>query len=199
MNRNLIYLALLFFVLLALLFFFNLKKSWEILPVDPPVEKVGAAPTQNWLLFQDPRNEFKILFPNKPKAASNELKDAKTQSIRKQDMYVAEKPNGTVYMISRLTFPNTELLADKEAVLKAAVSDLISGNPDNKLKKSKLEDFQGGKALRFEIQNEEVNTQGLALIRGKSLFVLTAISKDKDRNDAENNTFLSSFQPAESP
>jgi hypothetical protein len=145
-------------------------------------------------MFNDPEKEFQVLFPSVPKNASKELRNEQTAEVSKQNVFVAEKTNGSIYMISRIEFPSTDIVKDEEKVLKAAIDDLVNANPKNVLISSKAENFQGKKALRFEIRNQDVYTQGLAFLRDSSLYVLTAISRTTDRDDAEFGNFVSSFQ-----
>lgn len=179
---------------MVLLFFLNLKKSWEITPAYPAKEMPGAA-FQNWNMFDDPQKEFQVLFPSVPKNASKELRNEETAEVSKQDVFVSEKKNnGAIYMISRVKFPKKDLLREDSKVLQAAVNDLVNANPQNKLISSKEEEFKGRKALQFEIRNQEVYTQGLTFLRDESLYVLTAISKSEDRDDKEYKKFVDSFK-----
>lgn len=179
---------------IVLLFFLNLRKSWEITPAYPAKEMPGAA-FQNWNMFNDPQKEFQVLFPSVPKNASKELRNEETSEVSKQDVFVSEKKNtGAIYMISRVKFPKKDFIKDDRKVLQAAVDDLLNANAQNKLISSKEEEFQGRKALHFEIRNQEVYTQGIAFIRDESLYLLTAISKNEDRDDKEFKSFIDSFQ-----
>ncbi len=193
MQRLFLIFAGLIIAAMILLFFLNLKKSWEVLPVFPAPEMPGSS-FQNWNMFNDPEKEFQVLFPSVPKNASKELRNEQTAEVSKQNVFVAEKTNGSIYMISRIEFPSTDIVKDEEKVLKAAIDDLVNANPKNVLISSKAENFQGKKALRFEIRNQDVYTQGLAFLRDSSLYVLTAISRTTDRDDAEFGNFVSSFQ-----
>lgn len=198
MQRLFLWAAGLIILAMIVLFFLNLKKSWEVLPVYPATEMPGAG-FQNWNMFNDPEKEFQVMFPSVPKNASKELRNEQTAEVSKQNVFVAEKTNGSIYMISRVEFPSQELVKEDTKVLKAAVDDLVNANPKNQLISAKEENFQGKKALRFEIRNQDVYTQGVAFLRDSSLYVLTTISRSENRDDKEFSNFLSSFKYTKNP
>lgn len=198
MQRTFLIAASLIIAALILLWFLNIKKSWETLPVYPATEMPGAS-FQNWNMFNDPEKEFQVMFPTEPKNASKELRNDQTAEVSKQHVFVSEKNNGSIYMISRVEFPNADLIKDNGKVLKSAIDDLVQANPDNTLLSSKEQDYQGKKAVHFEIRNKDIYTQGIAFLRGRSLYVLTAISNQANRDDKEFQNFIASFQYNKAP
>lgn len=195
----------------------NSKNMYKILPIDAP-EAVSETPEMNaapstfaatptpaasngeavnyakWHLFAAPNGKFKVLFPALPQHASENVVDPKTKEVRQYDMYVSEKNDGTIFMITEIMFPAPVDTATADTLLKKAMNDMVESNPKNKLKTMSFKDTHSTKALNFAIQNEQIEISGEAFLAGETLYVLTTLGKAGSYNPKEFDFFTNSFQ-----
>ncbi|MFV0341191.1 MAG: hypothetical protein ACK5MA_11300, partial [Parachlamydiaceae bacterium] len=135
----------------AVLFFLGLgsiKESYKLLPISASKE---GAPTQfsSWKDYKPPSHKFSVMMPSYPQNAKQTMKDPKSKDVRKYDMYVAEKEDGSLFMISLIQFPDSK--ETPEFIQKSVVNDLLASNPQNQLKSMKVGDYKGSKTLDFTI------------------------------------------------
>jgi hypothetical protein len=159
--------------------FFIIKDSknlYKAMPIDITKSQVTNLENfkfENWKEFNANNGEFKVLIPTLPQHANDTVKDPKTQEVRKYEMYVSEKPEGTIFMITMITFPPNSSTDSSENVLTKVMNDMVQANPKNKLKNMKVNDFKEMKALDFTIENDQINIDGKAFMVGDTLYVLT--------------------------
>lgn len=177
----------------AVLFFLGLnsiKESYKLLPISASSE---GAPTQfsSWKDYKAPNMQFSIMLPTYPQNAKQTMTDPKTKAVRKYDMYVSEKDDGSLFMISLIQFPNSK--ETPEYIQKSVVNDLLASNPQNQLKSMKVGEYKGKKTLDFSIVNNEMTVDGMAFSQGDTLYLLSAIFKNNAYHPEEFQYFLNSF------
>ena len=148
---------------------------------------------ESWKEFTSPTGQFKVLLPILPQHATDKIADPKTKEPRKYDMYVAAKNDGTVFMISAITFPSGIAEKDSEALLTNVVNDMLARNKDNVLKMKQASAFRNFKALDFSIENGDIILGGKAFVHNNTLYVLNMVSKHGTFNLNEFNFFVNSF------
>jgi len=189
-------------VILALLGYFLVKQTREseqILQQDE--EQVMPTTTENldfdfhnWHLFSSPNETFKVLLPTLPQHATENITDPKSQAVRKYDMYVSEKPDGTVFMISLVTFPDIPKTLDDKKLLTAIMNDMVATNPNNELKTVESGEYNGHPSLDFTMGNQNVTINAKSFLVGNTLYVLSRIVKKEDEKSNEYNFFINSFE-----
>ena len=204
------YLLLLIIVIVAATSYLVVSKSkdlYQVLPINvpatevpTPAEKVDVSapsgePTYvNWHEFSAPDGAFKVMFPVLPQHAAENIADSKTKEVRTYNMYVAEKNDGTIFMITTITFPQERDPKSTETLLTKAMNDMVESNPKNKLKNMKVNNYQDMKALDFSIENDEISIDGKAFMVHDTLYVLTSLGKNGHYNQREFAFFANSFQ-----
>lgn len=178
------------FIVLVFLGILFLKDSYQILPV--AASNTGE-PTQfsSWRDFKAPDGKFSVMMPSFPQNAKQSMKDPKTKQPRQYDMYVAEKDNGTIFMISLITFVNNT--ETPELLQKSVVNDLLAANPTNQLKTMKVGDYKGMKTMDFSIENATMTIEGMTFSKGETLYLLSAIFPNATYNPEEFRYFVNSF------
>lgn len=149
---------------------------------------------QKWKEFSPPSNKFKVLFPAVPQHAQEKLQDPNTKENRQYEMYVSEKDDGTIFMISAITMlDNTNPKID-DTVLKNVINDLLASNPKNKVNKIEKGTYKGNSSLEFSIRNDQVNIDGRAFLVGNTLYILTSAAKIENYHKPEFDLFANSFE-----
>ncbi len=168
------------------------KDTYKILPANLPNE-LEVPEFAGWREFTPPTKRFSVLLPVLPQHATEVVKDPVSQQDRTYNMYVSEKLNGTIFMISLIDFSKPFNPDQMDTALTNMMNDLVKTNPNNKLKYSEFATFKDQRALKFVIENNKIIIEGTTFILGNTLFVLTRISQVAQENDEEYQFFLNSF------
>lgn len=200
MSRTISLLILLMVIVAAFLMLRNTKDSYKLLPDlnDKEAEVLAGDSTsekgfENWHEFASPKGDFKVLLPVLPQHATDKITDPKTKEQRKYDMFVSAKDDGTVFMISMITFPAKIEPVNVESTLTSVVNDMLARNKENKLKMMQGGKFRDNDALDFSIENTDVSVTGKAFIKHDILYILSELTKDGKFNQTEFDFFVNSF------
>lgn len=149
---------------------------------------------QDWHEFSAPNGEFKVLFPSLPQHAAETINDPKTKEARQYDMYVAQKADGTIFMISLIKLLGDAPAKLEENMLPAVINDMMEASPKSKLKLMQMGRYKDFPSIDFSYENEQVNVDGKAFISGNTLFLLTSVANIKDYHKPEFDFYINSFQ-----
>lgn len=145
-----------------------------------------------WHEFVSPMQKFKVLLPTLPQHAQENVNDPKTHQRKEYDMYVSEKDNGTVFMISLITIGSEGQL--NEEALSNVMHDMLTGNPRSKLKNVKMGKYHGYPSLDFSIESEQAIIDGKVFLSGSTLYLLTSASRPEQYSRQEFDYFVNSFE-----
>lgn len=157
-------------------------------------ESLDTTEFQSWHEFVSPTGDFSVSFPALPQHAAETLKDPKTKEPRQYDMYVAEKGNGTIFMISVIKLLDSAPAKLQEEMLPSVINDMMSSSPKSRLKTMKMGRYQEYPSIDFSFENEQINVDGKAFISGNTLYLLTSIAKLADYKRNEFDYFINSFK-----
>lgn len=146
----------------------------------------------HWVDYTPPSKKFSAKFPTSPQHATDRLTDTKTKEHKHYEMFISES-NGKVFMISVISFINTDQLKDEEAILKSIIDDMVSSNPSNKLENIQYGSYQGLKDADFLITNNSYAITGLAFINKNQLYVISSLSKTPTETKNDFEYFVKSF------
>ncbi len=184
--------VLLALVVVAVIFFTTDSKTEKIL-LGGVNQKESAPIASDWKEFTARSGNFKALLPSDPQYARQGVEIPNSDKKRRYDLYASEKVNGTVFMISISTYPPEIDTSDVPQMLQGALTELMQGNPDNKLLKQEDTIYQNQPALEFTIENDPFKVEGIAFMVGKALYVLSYTARTTDFNPAEYKHFIDSF------
>ena len=180
--------AALVLIILSVIFF---KDSYRVLPIgnsDPRLMSQFA----DWQEFDSPKEGFKALFPTMPQHASQTVRDPKTDQVRNYDMYVSERSNGTIFMVSVIEFPG--YTGSLEDLKKTIINDLLVSNPQNQLKSMKVGMYQLFPTIDFVITNPMTTIDGRTFSDGNVIYLLSGIFTNAFLNQEEYDHFINSFE-----
>lgn len=109
-------------------------------------------------------------------------------------MYAAEKVNGSVFMISVITYPDDVKFPPNINILENAVQEMMDINPNNQLEKMEHSRFLNHDAVDFSIKNPDFQISGKAIQQGKAVYLLTYVAKIADVVPTEYQHFLDTFR-----
>lgn len=157
----------------------------------PDIEKLNL---QNWHEFSEPSQNFKVLFPTLPQHATEKTEDPKTNTTRQYEMFVSEKDNGSIFMISLITLLEEAKKDPDEKLLKNVLNEMLTASPSSTIKTMQLGQYQNYPALDFTIVNDQINVDGKVFIVDKTLYIISSVSKLPNYNREEYDFFVNSFQ-----
>jgi hypothetical protein len=193
------YLTILIIILLLfsgyLAYKFSKETTWLVPLIEE--ERVGTNLEkfnfQKWHEFSDPNGKFTVMFPTLPQHATENVNVASEGDRRKYEMYVAEKDDGTIFMISLITFSNPDATKDKDGLMRTMMNDMMASNPNNELKDMKTSKFKEYDALDYSFANSETRVDAKSFIIDDTLYMLTRVVKTQLYNPDEFNFFVNSF------
>ena len=147
----------------------------------------------DWRIFNSDQGHFKVLLPTLPQHVSDVVVDQKSQEPRKYETYASASDNGAAFMVNAITFTNSNDVSEEQA-LKAAVTDMLARNKENKLVEMKMGRFLNGPALDFSLSNGDLLIIGKVLTRDKTMYILSMINNKDNYSQKELDFFLNSFE-----
>lgn len=191
MARGLIVLIIVMLAVAGYLIVTQYQNTYKLLPrVEQQVE---VAPFSLWRPYTSDGGDFSVEFPTLPQRATDTIKDPANGEVRKYDMHVSEKNNGSIFMISLITYTGKEKL-DNRTVLQSVKDEMVASNPNNKLLSSEEGLFQTYPAISFSIENKEAHIDGKAFFVDNTLYLLSYIAKKEHYDSEEYNHFIGSFK-----
>jgi hypothetical protein len=169
----------------------NMKNAYRMIPVQMS-EEMKVPPYADWREFIPQSKKFKVMLPTVPQYAQDSNLIANTEQKRFYEMFISEKLNGAIFMISQITYP-AEYNVNTRQLLKDTIDEMVKSNPDNTLNFVNDTTFLDQTAFDFNITNKDFGVDGKAFMYGKTIYLLTYIAKNAEFNKEEYKHFLDSF------
>ena len=148
----------------------------------------------SWQSFKPRSGLFKVMLPHPPQYAKDLVPIPGSDQMRRYDMYASEKIDGTLFLISVITYPTEAEASESAEILKQIVEELMRSKPDNHLSNKKESRFKSYPALDFTIANQGFRVEGKVFMVGKAVYVLSYITRKDGFNKAEFQHFIDSFE-----
>lgn len=184
------------FALLFIGFLFtirDIKESYKVLPIKVNTN-LEVPQFAEWREYEPDTKRFKVMLPDPPQYAKESVEIPKTNKYRRYEMYVSEKLNGNIFMISLITYPEGVDISDKDDLLQQIVEEMMESKKNNKLNKNEKTTFEGHPAVDFNITNEKFNVEGKTILVDRTVYLLTYIAKIPDFILVEYEYFIKSFE-----
>lgn len=167
-----------------------IKDSYRLLPIAASKE---GAPGQftAWREFDSPSGHFSVMLPAVPQNATQNITDPKTKDVRHYDMFIAQKGNGSMFMISLITF-NSKVISP-DTLKKTVINDLLAANAQNQLKDMKVTSFEDNASIDFMIANSDTTVKGFTFVVDNTLYLVSAVFPNQYFSEAEYDFFVKSF------
>lgn len=197
------YFAIFVVVALALLSVLTIRFSqdyYKILPLensDPAKIDLEKYNFQDWKEFDAPNGKFQVMFPTIPQQATENIIDPKSGQNRNYDMYVSERLNGTIFMISLITFESNPDPYEQERLMTEMMDDMVSSNSKNELLSKSYGEFQGNPSLDYSISSVDASIDAKTFMVGNTMYVLTRVVPSTEKDPSEFNFFINSFELTE--
>lgn len=195
MSKRTIALIILFIMLALMLLFLKASKKHDT-TATAFKESSGDLTTldfHTWNEFTSENPPFKVMFPTIPQHAADTQHNKEDSSDRKYDMFVAQKNNGAVYAITAVQFDTKKDLGEDRKLPNEILQQLLTAKPENVLGKKSDIDWDGMKAIDFQIKQNDVLLVGRIFAKSNRLYVLTITTEKANYNPREFEFFVNSF------
>lgn len=176
----------------------NLKDAYKVLPGSTtPI--LNADPHASWREFSPQSGSFKVLFPAVPQFAKEAVNIPNTDKKRRYEMYASETINGTVFMVSVITYPQDYDTTSKAQTIQSVIDELVASDPANHLLESRDTVFLDFPAMDFHMVNKEFDIEGKSFMNDKTVYVLTYVARNNDYDQKDYDYFINSFHLISQP
>lgn len=169
----------------------DIKDAYKVIPIssNPTMEVPAFA---DWRSFNAPSERFKVDLPAPPQYAKQAVPIPGTDTNRSYEMYVSEKLDGSIFMISLITYPEG-LNMDPAQLLHDSVDEMITTKPGNKLTSIHDSMFQNHRSVDFRIDNPKFIVAGKAFLVERTVYLLTYVASRSNFTIGEYDHFIDSF------
>jgi hypothetical protein len=148
----------------------------------------------SWKEFTPQSRLFEVELPGTPQYAKDYLTIPNSDKKRRYDMYASEKLDGTVFLVSMITYPPESDISSPEAILRQNIEELAYNKGGNRVSHLSKSSFQGYEARDFTIDNPEFHVEGKAVQDDHTVYMLTYITRKGEFDPDEYKYFVSSFK-----
>jgi hypothetical protein len=197
MNKIVVVIICLVIILLGALYFVpSLQKSFKVFPGGSSVKSTtsDAENFSTWQKFVPRSRLFKVMLPHKPQYAKDLLPIPDSDKKRRYDMYASEKIDGSLFLISVITYPMEVDTSFPEDIIRQTVDELMRSKPDNQLSKLDKNLLRTKPAFDFSIDNKDFHVEGQVIMDDKTVYVLSYIARKDEFDPIEYQYFIDSFQ-----
>jgi hypothetical protein len=146
-----------------------------------------------WNEFIPRSNLFKVLLPHAPQYGKDFLAIPKSEKKRRFDMYISEKIDGSLFLISVITYPPDYAAPPSNEMMRQNIEELIQNKSDNKLTKISNRPFEGRNALDYTIESKDFHVAGRSIHDDHVVYMLTYITRNENFDQEEYEHFIQSF------
>lgn len=147
----------------------------------------------DWKDFRSVESGFEVKVPSLPQNAREFFQDKTVQQKRFYNIFVTEKPNGSIFTIIIIKYPKGEAQSTSSLV-QGVVDEMMKSNPKNRVVDMKKIQFQNQDALKFDIINEQMQMNGIAFSRDDSIIILSYSAHAENHLPQEYEYFIHSFK-----
>lgn len=150
----------------------------------------------SWVKYAPSSGKFQVKFPAFPLVTSKTVFDANANENVKYDTYVAQDKDGSIFMISEITYSKSIPKDQFEDISKQLISDMIVRNKNNKIEYLDVDRTKNGVAVYFSLTHqdlEELSIAGKVLGDNDTIYILSMADKNQDFDRWALDYFIDSF------
>lgn len=171
----------------------KVKDTYKVPNVSESSMQSNPHAFKDWREFTPPSGRFEVQLPATPQYAKDALVIPNTHTKRLYEMFVSEKIDGTLFMISMITYPKEVDTSNPQEMLRGVIDELRHSNPLNRLINLENSSYQSHPAIDFDMLSPQFKVQGKALMDDKTIYVLSYAARKDDFDTSEYQHFMDSF------
>lgn len=174
-------------LLLGLLAFFawNIESAYRLLPANVR-EPMPAVPFAGWRDFTSADGQYSVKFPDIAQTAQD------TVGQRLYDMTVAERANGTTFLVTRITFTG-DAVDQIHRSLDSFRDEIITSQPGSVITEQQATHVGDHPALMFDMDNVRARSVCKLFFVNDTLFMVMVISPKEFYRQDDVDYFFASF------
>lgn len=149
---------------------------------------------KDWKEFSSLENGFSVMLPKLPEHIHQKIDIPKSSLMLEYDTYVSEPSENIVFVISVWNYPSEIDMSHPEVNLQDGFGGMLAALPNSQVQNMKLVDFQGFKALEFQVKSEELYFHGKLILVYNTLYQVFAVYKSSEKDNGSISRFLDSFK-----
>jgi hypothetical protein len=147
-----------------------------------------------WQKFIPRSGLFEIFLPSPPQYGKDFVAIPNSDKKRRYDIYASEKVDGTLFLISVVTYPPEVDISSYGDILRQNINELMHNKTDNRLNNLWQHMFQDLQSLDFSFENQEFHVEGRAIHDDHIVYMLTYITQKENFDNEEYQHFIDSFK-----
>lgn len=163
------------------------------------MEKGSEDDFATWIEFVPASGLFKVKLPMKPQYGKDSVPIPHTNLTRRYDIYASEKVDGTLFLISVITYPKEADISSVDEIFKQNLDALLISRHDNKLHSIASNAFHTYKSIDFQFGNKDFDILGKEIQSGHIMYMLTYITRKDELDHQEFKRFIDSFEILNQP
>lgn len=165
------------FLVFAMYFAWHIRSAYLVIPADLS-QPLPLSPFSAWREFASEDGQYVVSLPTIAQHATDTMANPQTKEIRHYDMNVAERSNGTTFVITRIAFSSEEgqpLNRD----LSYYRQEVIASAPDNKVISQEEGEFAGHQAVSMVVENPKAVSHVKLFFVDDTLYLLMVIASQQ--------------------
>ena len=146
-----------------------------------------------WKSFTPRSQLFQVLLPSTPQYGKESIAIPNSDQKRRYDMYLSEKVDGTLFLISVISYPSAYDISSHDT-LRQLIEELRNNNQQAKMNQFSQTTLQGYRAIEFDFENQTFETAGMAIRDDHVVYMLTYTTQKENFDDEEFEHFIHSFK-----
>lgn len=133
---------------------------------------------EQWTTYRSPSERFVVSLPSPPQRAIEAVPMPSSDEKIQYDTILSQSKSGAIFIVTIIDYPPSVCVDDPKDILVTAVKEIAVGNKDNQIEKSDMGTFESMPGLDFVITNPNATIQGRAILKGRSLYVMSVADRD---------------------
>jgi len=147
-----------------------------------------------WDTFTPVSGLFQVSLPSPPKYGNDSILIPGTEIKRRFDVYASEQVDGTLFLISMITYPLDYDVSSSSDILRQNINELVEHKKDNHLIGISEKTIEKRPSFDFIFENQEMKVEGVGVHDDHLVYMLSYISKRDDFDSEEFKHFVDSFK-----
>ena len=147
-----------------------------------------------WKAFTPKSGLFQVLFPSAPQYAKDFLPISDSKEQKRFDLYTSEKIDGTLFLISVITYPPDYSISSSDEMLRQTINEFIHNKGENRSQKFWKNFPENPTLLDFSFENQDLKVTGRTIHNDHVVYMLAYITKDETFDEEELHYFIDSFK-----
>lgn len=147
-----------------------------------------------WKNFTPKSKLFEISLPNPPQYGKDFVEIPNSDKKRRYDLYASEKVDGTLFLVTVITYPFDHEIESSIDILDQNIQELMHSKENSQLNKLFQNVLDDRNYMDFNFESNGYSIEGRSIHDDHMVYMLTYISKKENVDEDEYEHFIHSFK-----